>query len=467
LYEGFWYQDEGYYASIGRAIMSGKTFYIDIWDHKPPLMFLIYGPLFTWLPKGFALVCIKLLNILCGIFTITLIDKILRHLEIKRDFRIIPLIMVVFALGMPLLEGNIFNMEVLFINISLLILYLLLLGKNHYLVGYLVFIDLLIKPQALFEAMGIVALFFLYNLYRKPVKEIVKVALGFIVPTLLFTFLLQYRGLLYEFINAVFLQNVTYSATYINSANILNVIFPNLLTKVVFLLFILGIAFVLLRRKHIMNTTAVIYSIAILEFIIAILSGREYPHYFIQTIPGFALALGIALNSQKIKYELNRFILMFLAFGFYLTVSTLGFNSINHILPVRYYTSFVQNNLLDEEEESVQIWKTSKNVKLDQEVADYINSHYSKEKTYYLYTANPWMFSFIDIPTTNKYVTWYHLMYGQKLYDEGMKGIKSADVLIIDWSTDEVLDEVKEYFNNEMVKVAIIGHFDVYKKKLT
>jgi hypothetical protein len=313
--------------------------------------------------------------------------------------------------------------------------------------------------------MGIIAVYFLYNFSKKPFKEIIKVASGFIVPTILLTLFLQSKGLFSEFINAVFLQNVAYSSTYINSANILNVIFPTLLTKVVFLVFVLGVAFILLRKKHIMNTTAIIYSIAIIEFIIAILSGRAYPHYFIQTIPGFALALGIALNSQKIKYELNRFILMFFAFGFYLTVSTLGFDSINHILPVRYYTSFVQNHILEEEEESVQIWKTSKSAKKIEELAEYMNSHYSREKTYYLYTANPWIFSFIDIPTTNKYVAWYHLIYGEKFYKEGMQGIKDADVLIIDWSTEEVLDEVKEYFKNETVKVAIIGHYDVYERK--
>ena len=43
LFEPHWYGDEGIYQTIGTAINQGKLLYRDIWDNKPPLLYLVYA----------------------------------------------------------------------------------------------------------------------------------------------------------------------------------------------------------------------------------------------------------------------------------------------------------------------------------------------------------------------------------------------------------------------------------------
>jgi len=41
--EPYWYGDEGKYEVIGAAIREGRILYSQIWDNKPPLLYIIYA----------------------------------------------------------------------------------------------------------------------------------------------------------------------------------------------------------------------------------------------------------------------------------------------------------------------------------------------------------------------------------------------------------------------------------------
>src|SRR3990167_2443375 len=43
LIEPYWYGDEGIYQVIGQAMREGRTLYSEIWDNKPPLLYIIYA----------------------------------------------------------------------------------------------------------------------------------------------------------------------------------------------------------------------------------------------------------------------------------------------------------------------------------------------------------------------------------------------------------------------------------------
>src|SRR6266403_2467878 len=43
LFEPNWYGDEGIYQVIGRALNNGSMLYSQIWDNKPPLLYLTYA----------------------------------------------------------------------------------------------------------------------------------------------------------------------------------------------------------------------------------------------------------------------------------------------------------------------------------------------------------------------------------------------------------------------------------------
>src|SRR3989338_9069425 len=43
LFEPNWYGDEGISQVLGLAIRSGRLLYRDIWDNKPPLLYVLYS----------------------------------------------------------------------------------------------------------------------------------------------------------------------------------------------------------------------------------------------------------------------------------------------------------------------------------------------------------------------------------------------------------------------------------------
>ena len=43
LFEPYWYGDEGVYFTIGKALNQGRFLYTEIWDNKPPLLYLFYA----------------------------------------------------------------------------------------------------------------------------------------------------------------------------------------------------------------------------------------------------------------------------------------------------------------------------------------------------------------------------------------------------------------------------------------
>src|SRR3989344_156756 len=43
LIEPYWYGDEGIYQVIGMAMNQGRVLYGEIWDNKPPVLYIIYA----------------------------------------------------------------------------------------------------------------------------------------------------------------------------------------------------------------------------------------------------------------------------------------------------------------------------------------------------------------------------------------------------------------------------------------
>src|SRR6266702_1389868 len=43
LIEPYWYGDEGIYEVVGKAMNQGHLLYRDIWDNKPPLLYVMYA----------------------------------------------------------------------------------------------------------------------------------------------------------------------------------------------------------------------------------------------------------------------------------------------------------------------------------------------------------------------------------------------------------------------------------------
>src|SRR3989338_7236507 len=62
--EPYWYGDEGIYEVIGSALSQGRVLYLEIWDNKPPLLYLIYS---IFAGDQFY---VRLMSILTGMFAV-------------------------------------------------------------------------------------------------------------------------------------------------------------------------------------------------------------------------------------------------------------------------------------------------------------------------------------------------------------------------------------------------------------
>src|SRR3989338_9380197 len=108
LFEPYWYGDEGIYQAIGIAINNGQPLYKDIWDNKPPLLYLIYSFLNS---DQFAT---KSASLISGLLSVLLFFFLAKKLfDSKSGAKVYLLTTTIFALifGLPIIEGNIANAE--------------------------------------------------------------------------------------------------------------------------------------------------------------------------------------------------------------------------------------------------------------------------------------------------------------------------------------------------------------------
>src|SRR5258708_6432477 len=105
LFEPYWYGDEGVYQALGLAIRNGRLLYRDIWDNKPPLLYMLYSYL------GSDQFLIKFFSLIIGVLTVILFFHLTRKLfsNIKTSYITTSVFSLLFAL--PLIEGNIANAE--------------------------------------------------------------------------------------------------------------------------------------------------------------------------------------------------------------------------------------------------------------------------------------------------------------------------------------------------------------------
>ena len=109
LFEPYWYGDEGIYQVLGMGMNQGRILYRDIWDNKPPLLYMLYA-LFS--SDQFTLRAVSLVFGLLSIIVFFFLAKKLFYSQSggnKIAFFTTSIYSVLF--GLPLLEGNIANSE--------------------------------------------------------------------------------------------------------------------------------------------------------------------------------------------------------------------------------------------------------------------------------------------------------------------------------------------------------------------
>ncbi len=473
FYESYWYGDEGIYAGVGHQLVDGKKLYQEVWDHKPPFIYLLFSgaDLLGW-PEG--LIFLKGLSVILGILTIILVNKIFAN-RVEQLPRFIGLIFLSLFLGSTILEGNVVNAEIIFILFNLLGFFLLLKEKHFGLIGLLFYLSLMTKIPGTVE-FGLI-LFIFIGVYLKEeginsvIKKIVSLALGFFVPLTITLGFFYFQGTLSDFIYANITFNVFYSVDKNNFTYLAGLNIPNTIIKLLSYAAILVYTWYGYLKRKLSKIGFLVINLFGAQFLSSLLSGKNYGHYFIQILPGASLVIGLILEKLKridFKKRLNiaqlKYSFGLLAMFFPLFIVMKGGGKIGSYAPFhQYYTSFFRGYLLNQEKAKDNFWwRNGEEVKNTKDFVEYFSQSYPENEQVYLYTDKPWLAALTEKKLTNKYIVWFHLEYRKKHLEEEIENIARSDLVVIDKEVsilDPILSEVKANFE----KVDNFKNFDIYK----
>jgi hypothetical protein len=298
LFEPYWYGDEGIYQALGLGINNGRILYRDIFDNKPPFLYVLYS---FFNSDQFLLRFVSLIFGLISVFLFfTLCKKVLQNQRAS----FLATISFAILFGLPLIEGNIANAEnfMLLFNIAAALLTVKALEKTDnqrfkflFTAGILLSISFLFKIVAIFD-FAVIFLFLFFINFSKNFKDILKTEnliseLKNLAPLILGFVILPVLTVGYFFINDAFpyflKATLTNNVGYVGYGN--KFIIPQgfLILKLT-ILFLVS-AFIFLKRKSIDSGKIFIYLWLAFSLFNAFFSQRPYTHYVLVALPSYVL----------------------------------------------------------------------------------------------------------------------------------------------------------------------------------
>ena len=311
FFEPYSYGDEMVYLTLGQGVRQGTTLYKDIFDNKPPMLYLtaaLAGSLF-WFKVILAFWNLATIVIFWNLARV--IFQKLSNKPLKIDL-LTKISTIIFALltTLPLLEGNIVNAELFMIGPSLLAIYILIdkqnSTKNLLLSGSLLGLSALFKIPAAFEA-PVIPIFWLITSgnFKETVKKTFYLLVGFLIPIVASLLWYFFAGAFSDYIKAAFLQNVGYLSSFRPEDVKKPFLIRNgpLLIRAAIVTF--GIATLAFVRKKI-SKKFLFVSIWVLFSLFAVtLSERPYPHYLIQVVAPVSILLTMLFTETNLEQSLT------------------------------------------------------------------------------------------------------------------------------------------------------------------
>ncbi|MCH7541174.1 glycosyltransferase family 39 protein [Patescibacteria group bacterium] len=335
LFEPLWYGDEAIYLTIGQKILRGSVMYADIFDHKTPGIYYltslaigIFGPT-VW--------SIKFLLTIWVLATVTTLYFLGRRLFNERVALIASVVFSILT-SLTIIEGNIFNSEILMI-LPIMLGIFVGFRQKYFLAGIFFSLAVLLKVPAIFDFWAFfifVALMLQKNTISLTFKNLFILVAGLSVPILVTIIYFLSTGTLGDYFQSAFLYNVSYTS-YGNQFLIENGL---LLVKAVPIILVIIYFFVRIRNqlqsqgdKRVNNHEFLIIWL-VLSFYGAVFTGRAYEHYLIQPLPVFSLIVAASIFDRK-----------FTRVGLVSILAVLILTFILHFRPwfnQTYYTNFVR-----------------------------------------------------------------------------------------------------------------------------
>ncbi len=421
LFEPYWYGDEGIYEVIGFALRHGRLLYSDIWDNKPPVLYLIYA-----LFSGDQMAA-KFLSLLAGIFATWAIFFLSKKLFQQFLPSAITTSVFAFLFAIPLIEGNIANAEnfMLLPNILAGLLVWKAVKQNHkessifnlpssilylLLAGLLLGISFLTKVVAMFDLSAFAVFIFILALDSfslqhvfTSIKRVIPLVVGFLIPIFICAGFFIIHHTFSIFIHATLFSNVG----YVNYGN--QFLIPQGFLILKTLLVGIVVLFFLLWRKRVTKETLFIFLWIAFSLYAALFSGRPYTHYALVLLPGVTLCIGLLVTHQRLR-------ILYGTILFFLVIFVLrSFTFYAH--PLGYYENFL-GYVLDGKSEVAYQSFFDPIVPRDYALAQFINLSNKKNAGVLVWGNSGQIYKLTNTLPAGRFIVAYHMTMTPKNIQE-------------------------------------------------
>lgn len=475
LFEPYWYGDEGIYYLIGFGLRSGLTLYKEVWDNKPPLLYLIYA-------IGNANVfLVHFISLIFGIGALICFYFLAKKVLVQKISYSLATIFFIIIFGLPTIEGNIANAEnfMLFPIVAAALILFSAVEKNLSLIkqpkkvllffcGFLLGISFLFKIVSIFDLAAFMTfIFFVYPLFsisldnmslrinKKDIYIYVFLALGFILP--FFTSLLYFllNGNLSYYIDAAFGGNVD----YVGWKNYFIIPQGLLIAKVLLLLFfllLLALVYIkkLLRLKELFIYVWLAYSLFSIFF-----SQRGYVHYQLLLLPSLSLLFGFMFKKKSILQTLASTLVC--ALVFYLVLTSFWHWSFHWTL--NYYTNFIRLVSNNRDAADYKNFFDPKTIR-DYTIAEYIKEHTKPKEPIFIWSNSAQIYVMSKTLPVVRFGTAYHIGTNKNNVLEANNAIatKRPRYIIITRDESYMPIDLSQY----SFKATVFKNADVYERVL-
>ncbi len=343
--------DECNYAQIAARLLGGDRLYVDVWDHQPPGIFMLFAGAIALAGDG--PIVFRLLAMASSLVSLLLVFQLVNISTRSVKVALVATLLFAMASSDPGTAGEGCNREI-FMNTAILAAWVLLFRKPNPsdwsigLAGFSLGIGSLIKMVVAVHWV-VLAIWMVSCAWRrisgtKPIRQsVLQVALFAVGPAaiwILTTLYFSVTGRFNEFVDAVFLFNLSYSdqpaGFFDRFAEFFTPRQHPFIFDSAFILWLLGglsLCWLLVRaaltreRKH-ERCAAGLIALCVSSYLATCLPGRFWPHYYYLMIPALVVlvpsaiwAVAETMKTSKIANQYAGFV-AFTLLG--ITVASLG-----------------------------------------------------------------------------------------------------------------------------------------------
>ncbi len=455
-----YYGDEEIYFVMGRAWSSGVPLYQAMFDHKPPLIYLMAGIAPTmWAFRG-------ILALVMVIHTV-LFWKLAQLFWMKSRPTLAYVSSIIFVLitTLPTFEGLTVNAELLMmmpVTAAVLILWNSKQGewKKYALAGLLGGIGWLFKIPVVAD-MAAIGLFFLV-FKRATLKEGLKAifslsmlsyVVAFVAPLAL-TFVYYYlKGTGPDYLATVLTVNLGYVSSWSTSTYTFNPFKSGLVVRGTILA---GLTLLLYLARIKLDKSFVFASLwTLFSLFGALLSARPYPHYLQELAAPFALLLPFVFVAENVLTWI--FVTIFIIIGV-LTQKQINFWAYPTLSVYKTYWNY-QTGKLSWREYLTKFDNATRNYN----VAKYLNERLMEDDKIYVWGTDPTIYNLTNrLPTGGKYIVSFHVRDLNK-YEYTMDNLNESKpkyIMILPGTTQ--FDELEAMISHKYVLAKNIDGVEIY-----